>query len=57
MFKELVNVFLLCIVIECFVKSICVIIYIVCLGVVIGKKGEDVEKLCVVVVKIVGVLV
>lgn len=43
--------------IECFVKSICVIIYIVCLGVVIGKKGEDVEKLCNYVFKLVGVLV
>lgn len=51
------NVLVLCIIIECFVKSICVIIYIVCFGIVIGKKGEDVEKLCNVVVKIVGVLV
>lgn len=55
--KELVKVFVFCIVIECLVKSICVIIYIVCLGIVIGKKGEDVEKLCKVVVDIVGVFV
>lgn len=55
--KELVKAFVFRIVIERSVKSIRVIIYIVRSGIVIGKKGEDVEKLRKVVADIVGVFV
>lgn len=40
------NVSVFKIVIECLYKKCCVMIYIVCLGVVIGKKGFDIEVLC-----------
>lgn len=55
--KKLVQVGISKILIECLVKIVCVMIYIVCLGVVIGKCGEDIEKLCKEVSEMMGVLV
>lgn len=43
--KKLKNVLVGWVVIECLVKNVCIMIYSLCLGVVIGKKGEDIEQL------------
>lgn len=55
--KCLVKVFVSKIVIECFVQNVCIMIYIVCFGIVIGKKGEDVDCLCCEVSDMMGVFV
>lgn len=44
--KECKQVGISCVIIECLYKKCCVIIYVVCFGVIIGKKGVDIEQFC-----------
>lgn len=52
--KEFKQVVVFKVVIECLYKKCCVFIYFGCLGVVIGKKGVDIECFCKKIVEIIN---